>query len=124
MTGATAVGDAFIAAIEQRNLDPALDLVADDVVYENVPMRAVQGREAVRATLGPFLHAASAVEWRVLRQVAEAGVVMNERLDRFRLGHRWVEVPVMGVFEVADGRIRLWRDYFDLATLTRQQDEV
>jgi limonene-1,2-epoxide hydrolase len=27
-------------------------------------------------------------------------------------------LPVMGVFEVRDGRIAAWRDYFDLATVT------
>ena len=29
-----------------------------------------------------------------------------------------IELPVMGVFEVRDGRIAVWRDYFDLATVT------
>jgi limonene-1,2-epoxide hydrolase len=25
-------------------------------------------------------------------------------------------VPIMGVFEIADGKIATWRDYFDTAT--------
>jgi limonene-1,2-epoxide hydrolase len=45
---------------------------------------------------------------------------MNERLDRFEMGGRWVEIAVAGVWEVAGGRITLWRDYFDLAMFTRQ----
>ena len=45
---------------------------------------------------------------------------MNERLDRFQLGGGWVEVPVAGLFVLRDGRIALWRDYFDLATYRRQ----
>jgi limonene-1,2-epoxide hydrolase len=43
------------------------------------------------------------------------GTVLNERTDRFRLADgRWVELRVMGVFEVLDGKITAWRDYFDL----------
>ncbi|MFN7399070.1 MAG: limonene-1,2-epoxide hydrolase family protein [Sandaracinobacter sp.] len=39
------------------------------------------------------------------------------RLDRHRLATGWVELPVTGVYEVHDGRITYWRDYFDLATI-------
>ena len=42
---------------------------------------------------------------------------MNERLDRFRTGDTWVELPVAGVFVVRHGKIALWRDYFDRDTL-------
>jgi limonene-1,2-epoxide hydrolase len=28
-------------------------------------------------------------------------------------------LPVTGVFEVVDGRIVAWRDYFDMATVTK-----
>jgi limonene-1,2-epoxide hydrolase len=46
---------------------------------------------------------------------------MNERLDRFKIGDGWLELPVAGVFEVnGDGLIKLWRDYFDLTVYTSQ----
>jgi limonene-1,2-epoxide hydrolase len=95
----------FIAAIERKDLDAALEHMAEDAVYDNVPMAAVTGHDGVKQVLGPFLAGADAVEFRV---------------DRFQMGDRWLELPVMGVFEVAGGRITLWRDYFDLATLTNQ----
>jgi limonene-1,2-epoxide hydrolase len=31
-----------------------------------------------------------------------------------------VAVPVMGTFEISDGKISAWRDYFDLATFASQ----
>ncbi len=31
-----------------------------------------------------------------------------------------VELPVAGVFEVKDGKITAWRDYFDMQTWARQ----
>jgi limonene-1,2-epoxide hydrolase len=47
---------------------------------------------------------------------------MNERVDRFHMkaDGRWVEAPVMGVFELEGGKIKAWRDYFDLAGFTGQ----
>jgi len=48
------------------------------------------------------------------------GVVMNERLDRFGNGDRWLELPVAGLFVVQHGQISLWRDYFDRESLLSQ----
>lgn len=118
---AQAVVDAFIAAIEAMDLDAALALVTEDCVWDNVPMGAVTGPDAIRASLAPFLEPATGVEFVVRRSVTEGSLVMNERLDRFEIDGRWLEVPVMGVFEVDDGRISLWRDYFDLASFTTQR---
>ena len=41
--------------------------------------------------------------------------MLTERVDKFLVKGQWIELPVMGTFEVSDGRIRAWRDYFDLA---------
>lgn len=111
---------AFIHLLEARDVEGAVRLVTDDCEYDNVPMSKVVGPEAIAALLGPMLTSCSEVEWVVHRQVAEGALVLNERLDRFLLPSGWVEVPVCGVWEVVDGRIRLWRDYFDLATFEGQ----
>ncbi len=42
------------------------------------------------------------------------GVVLTERVDRFMINGKWVALPVMGTFEVANGKIKAWRDYFDM----------
>ena len=63
----------------------------------------------------------SRIEWPVKRQMSSGNSVMNERVDRFEINGTWVELPVVGVFEVNDDdRITLWRDYFDLETYMRQ----
>jgi limonene-1,2-epoxide hydrolase len=110
----------FIKANEAKDLDAIVSFLTDDCTYENVPMTAVTGPDGVRATLEPFYTGAGQIEWRVLRQVAEGNTVMNERIDRFELGGKWLEIRVAGVFEVRDGKISLWRDYFDLAQFTSQ----
>jgi limonene-1,2-epoxide hydrolase len=55
----------------------------------------------------------------VLHISASGGVVLTERVDKF-LGPKNVELPVMGAFEIKDGEITAWRDYFDLGAWTKQ----
>lgn len=61
----------------------------------------------------------STVDFQIHRQVSDGAVVMNERTDvMHRKGGGEVPLPVMGVFEVVDGQIAAWRDYFDMAAIT------
>ena len=117
---AGSVVSAMIAAVEARDIETVLGHLADDVVYDNVPMAAVRGHAGARSILGPLLQNASAVEWTVHRQAVNGDTVLNERTDRFQLNGAWVEVGVAGVFVVTDGRITLWRDYFDLGQMQQQ----
>jgi limonene-1,2-epoxide hydrolase len=85
-----------------------------DAVYHNIPIAPVQGREAIEQTIAGFTTGVESIEFR-MRHVAAAGdVVMTERVDVFVFPHVTVELPVMGTFEVRDGEIVAWRDYFDL----------
>jgi len=112
---------AFIAAIERLDIDAAVAMLSEDVSYENVPMQPIVGREGVRATLAGFLGAATEVSWPVSSQFGHGNRVANERVDKFKIGDGWLEMPVAGFFDVdEDGLISLWRDYFDLATYTDQ----
>jgi limonene-1,2-epoxide hydrolase len=121
MGTASDVVDAFVTAIEAKDIESALALVTDDVSYENMPIDPIVGKDAMGAVLGGFLASAVEVDWQVLRQHEVGGLVVNERLDRFRLGEGWLELPVAGFFEVtADGLISRWRDYFDMTTYTDQ----
>lgn len=113
---------ALVRACEARDLAAVTTLVTDDIEYDNVPIGKVFGPEGVRTVLsGGVTEAASQVEWVVHRQVSAGGTVMNERTDRFLVGGRWIEIPIAAVFEVRDGRVSLWRDYFDLETYRLQR---
>src|SRR5258708_15083429 len=111
---------AFMAAAAVRDYETAVGLLADDVEYQNMPLPPVHGRQAVKDTLEMLLAAAESSEWVVEREVADGDLVMNERNDRFLIDGRWLELPVAGIFVVRDGRIALWRDYFDLETIMKQ----
>jgi|TARA_B100000700_G_scaffold53474_1_gene57019 limonene-1,2-epoxide hydrolase len=110
----------FISALERKDIDSAISLLADDCEYDNVPMGKMFGSENVREFLGPMIENCSSVDWPVHRSSSSGNLVFNERLDRFEMGGNWIEIPVCGVWEVIDEKITLWRDYFDLATYRDQ----
>jgi limonene-1,2-epoxide hydrolase len=114
---------ALIAALERRDIESAVAFLSQDVVYDTVPIGSVTGPAAVRAALGRAIGGSERVEWVIHHQVSRGEVVMNERLDRFLADGRWIEVPVAGLFVLRDGRIALWRDYFDVETYRRQRGE-
>lgn len=117
----TSVVIAFLKFMEVLDYDRAVMLIADDCEYINPPpIGGVTGPAGVRAVLEPFFAPTLENEFRVLRASASRAVVFTERLDRHRLADRWVELPVTGVFEVHDGKITYWRDYFDAATILSQ----
>jgi limonene-1,2-epoxide hydrolase len=111
--------EAFLARINALDLDGACALLAEDVVYDNVPMPTVQGRAAARAFLGQL--PATRMDWEVHAIAATGNTVLTERTDRFTLADgRRLEIRVMGAFEVAGGQITHWRDYFDLGQFMAQ----
>lgn len=110
---------AFINALERKDFDAACALITPDCEYDNVPFAKVYGPQGLRSVLEPFLGNCGGVEWLVHHQVEHGNVVMNERTDRFQFGERWAELPVAGLFVLTDGKISLWRDYFDQAQLTK-----
>lgn len=112
---------AFIAALSRRDIDTAATMVTADFEYDNVPVGKAHGPDGLRATLTGFFAMLEDVDWEILRQTSSGdltrGTVLNERDDRVQIAGEWRSLPVAGVFEIVDGRITLWRDYFDRATL-------
>lgn len=51
---------------------------------------------------------------KIHRIVTDGTSVLTERTDAIIIGPFQAHFWVCGVFEVRDGRITLWRDYFDL----------
>jgi limonene-1,2-epoxide hydrolase len=86
---------------------------AEDAEYHNIPTKPVFGHEGLRRVLAPVVSSADEVEIVIHRELADEVIVFNERTDRFRRGDAWRDIPVTGVWEVHDGKITLWRDYFD-----------
>ena len=104
----------FCDAFARRDVDELLGFFADDAVYHNIPLEPAHGKDAIRATLEAFVPGSPEIDFEI-RNVAVAGpVVFTERVDRMTFMGNKVALPVAGVFEVEGGRIKAWRDYFDL----------
>ena len=103
----------FIAAVGRTDQDAAMALVAEDCYYDNVPIGDMRGHEKMLEFLGPMFRSKGPVGFEVLRQACTGNVVMNERIDRFEMKGKALALPVTGVWEVDDGKITFWRDYFD-----------
>jgi limonene-1,2-epoxide hydrolase len=110
----------FCEIWKSRNLDKIMDFFADDAVYHNIPMEPARGKDAIRQVINSFLPMASAVEFKILHSASAGNVILNERVDTFEMGGKHVELPVAGVFEVRNGKISAWRDYFDVQMWTKQ----
>jgi limonene-1,2-epoxide hydrolase len=112
----------FCDAWAARDVDAILAYFHDDAVYHNIPVEPAVGPEAIRAVVEMFVPPADAIEFVVHHIFSNpAGdVVFTERTDRFVMGDKTIELPVAGVFELRDGKIAAWRDYFDLQTFMSQ----
>ncbi len=109
----------FCAAWATVDIPKILDFFTDDAVYHNMPIQPIQGKDAIKGVIEQFMAPFERCDWEVKHIAAAGDIVLTERIDRF-LGSKTVELPVMGVFELRDGKIAAWRDYFDLAAWTRQ----
>ena len=110
--------ETFLAALAADDLDAAAAALAEDVVYQNVGLPTIHGR---RATIGVFKRMSGRMGFDVKmhRIAAEGCAVLTERTDVLTLGPLRLQFWVCGVFEVHDGRITLWRDYFDVLDMTK-----
>jgi limonene-1,2-epoxide hydrolase len=90
----------------------------EEAVYHNIPLAPITGRENIASTITSFLRPGppgiEGIDFRVLNIAADGPVVLTERVDVFKLSDKSFELPVMGTFEVSDGQISAWRDYFDM----------
>ena len=113
----------FLAALTAKDIDTAVTMVSPYLEYDNVPMGKTHGPDGMRGTLTGFFAMLDELDWQIIRQTSSGdltnGTVLNERDDRVSIKGQWWSLPVAGVFEVRDGKITLWRDYFDQPTLMK-----
>jgi limonene-1,2-epoxide hydrolase len=115
------ISDLF-AAWTRLNLEDVMSYFAEDAVWDNVPMSPAKGKQAIREMTHGFMKDMSAFSVKILKSLHEGNVVFDSRVDTITMkSGKKAEVPVAGMFELDDaGKIKVWRDYFDLATFTRQ----
>ena len=109
---------AFVAAWSNLDAEELAGYFAEDGTYHNMMLDPVSGRENLVAFIDGFLSNWSETNWEMVNIVSRGDLVVAERVDRTRIGDKRVDLPCVGMFEMQDGKIKVWRDYFDLATYT------
>tara|TARA_B100001105_G_scaffold138241_1_gene110746 strand:- start:436 stop:816 length:381 start_codon:yes stop_codon:yes gene_type:complete len=110
---------AFIAAWSNLDVDELVGYFCEDGIYYNMPAQPVQGHEKLKLFIEGFIAKWTKTTWETLNIIGEGNVVIVERLDRTEVGDIKVDLPCCGVFEMEEGKIKVWRDYFDMGTYTK-----
>jgi limonene-1,2-epoxide hydrolase len=103
----------FLTAWERRDTEHIVDCFTDDGIYHSIPLTPIAGRAAIREFVSKFVDVPPG-RLVVRNQIATDTIVMNERTDHITLNGRPVTLPICGIFEIEGGRIKAWREYFDL----------
>jgi limonene-1,2-epoxide hydrolase len=102
------------AAINRKDLAAVEALMDEHVVYHNIGTEPTVGREASVAAVKSQFEMLDQIVFRLRNLAVDGDVVLTERVDEITANGITAPVPVMGTFEVRDGRIVQWRDYFDI----------
>jgi limonene-1,2-epoxide hydrolase len=108
----------FLGLWATRDAAAMAAMFAADGVYDNVPeQRPMAGREAIRAWLdGVFAHL-DRIEVEILTIASNGEWVLDERIDDHIKGTTHMPLPVMNATRIVDGKIVLFRDYYDRVTV-------
>lgn len=103
-----------------RNYDNVGLYFAEDGVYEDVPTpgNAAHGPVQVSMRLRIGHEPVESFRHDIHRMIAEGNTVITEHTETwcFHTGET-VALPFVSIHELRDGKIVLWRDYWDLSTL-------
>ena len=106
------------ATFEKHDAEAFRPFFTDDVVYHNIPLEPAVGIDAAIAFVESFFAMCESMVIETTHLAVRGNVVLTERVDTFTIGEQSAPLPVMGTFEVRDGKICAWRDYFDMAQIT------
>jgi limonene-1,2-epoxide hydrolase len=117
---------ALFADLDRLDFTAVAGHCADDCVYDDMPFAdaTVTGPEAIRAKLELGLQTLERIPT-TIHELLEAGdTIMVERTEvwHHRTGER-ATLKVAAVFKFREGKITLWRDYWDAKTLFAQQPD-
>jgi len=101
----------------------AREWFTEDAIYENKCDQGptVVGPDEIYAILDAYRQMCERFEGKIVNIVEEGDVVMLEREElTFLKNGGTVNLPVMASLVIRDGKIAVWREYWDLAILTKQ----
>lgn len=110
--------EVLLSSLQDQDFDTAAAVLDDNLVYQNVGLPTIRGRaRAMKLLRG--MEGRARFEVKTHRIAVNGSSVLTERTDVLVFGPVRLQFWVCGVFEVSDGRITLWRDYFDVWDMTK-----
>ena len=106
----------FVATWPRLDADAIVAFFTEDGIYHNIPIGPVQGGAQLKEFITGFLASWTRTNWDILSMTSAGDTVVVERIDHIFMGDKTVDLPCCGVFEMKDGKIKAWRDYFDMGT--------
>ena len=119
MASPTEIVTSFIGLWEQDDgfTQAVNSYFRDDTVWENHGLLTTTGKQEALGFYREFSKATGMTGMKIdMLALAESGnKVLTERIDRIidAQGVEVMTVACMGIFEIEDGKIAAWRDYFD-----------
>ena len=110
---------AMIDAWRALDWSRVASLFSEDGVLQVVPLKPYVGRAAIKAHLDQIATGIERLDFKIKHLNAIGHIVLFERSDEFIYKGRAASVPVVGVMEVSDGHVKAWREYMDLATMSK-----
>jgi limonene-1,2-epoxide hydrolase len=117
MTSAGDVVREFCGAIDRKDLAGVESLFDEQVVYHNIGSEPATGRDAALAAVKFQFDMFDPISFSINNLAEHGDTVLTERVDEVTANGIMAPIPVMGTFEVRDGRIVQWRDYFDMGLI-------
>ena len=108
---------------EKLDRDLILSVFHDDAVMHSMMKDPYNGKAEIALMLDGFLAVATSVRMELLSQCVDGDIVVLERRDHFTVQGKSGVLPAVGVFEIENGLIRTWREYFDWAFYERQLED-
>ncbi|PJG65421.1 limonene-1,2-epoxide hydrolase family protein [Acinetobacter seifertii] len=109
----------FLNALMQQDHVTISELLHPDIVYTNVSLPTFKGGKRVAGLIKLALSSVRKLKVKNHQLVAKENIVLTERTDILEIGPLHVGFWVCGTFEVEDGKIILWRDYFDWLNVSK-----
>lgn len=106
----------FVTAWSRLDAAELASYFTTDGCYYNMPTQPIRGQQEVQQFISAFTASWTATQWDIVSIAAAGDTVYCERVDRTQTKTGNVDLPCLGVFEMQDGKIKEWRDYFDLQT--------
>jgi|ERR1700688_2068261 len=106
-------------AFAKHDAEALRPFFTEDVVYHNIPLDPAVGIDAAIAFIAGFFAMCDNMVIETTHLAVRDDVVLTERVDTFMVGDIVAPLGVMGTFEVRDGKISAWRDYFDMSQITK-----